>query len=537
MTPAGGRTGGPIAALAIVLVLVLVGAACSGHAGIREAASRDGNALRVVTTTEILADLARRVGGDRVAVDTLVPPGGDPHSYEPTPADAARVAAAEVTFTNHLLLEQQALIQTIDANAPGGAPNVSLAESSEAYGANVIPLVEDVGLDVIWLGLRVRGDGAQLGATRSSEVRLSMTGLEGPGDLVAYLTEALGQALVYFDSSDGIDAGDTISLPPAAHTHLNWAFTRPGVYELTLAGAVDTGDGAEPRSVGEATFRFAVGIDPHTVDVGRGAGDARILDRGHTDLTVDLDTAELYAYADPEVGTDQEAVPAGRVVIDVPNRALETLPDDPAFAFLGAPGASIHQLPQAVLGRHVHGEIDPHLWQDVANVKAYVQLIRDTLVETDPGGAAEYERNTAAYLEELDELDGYVADTLAGIPEDRRQLITTHDAFGYLAEAYDMTVAGFVVPNPAQEPSAQQVARLTETIDNLDVPAVFLEPNLARRASVLRQVAEDQDVRMCTVYGDAFDDEVDSYVEMMRHNADELRACLGGGGFEREGGS
>lgn len=508
---------------AAALAACLAAAGCSGHAGLRDEAGDTGAAVRVVTTTEILADLVRNVGGDRVAVDTIVPPGGDPHSYEPTPADATRVSEADVTFTNHLLLEEHALIQTIDANAPEGAPNVSLAEAAEAYGANVIPLVEDVGLDVIWLGLRVRGDGEALGATRSSEVRLAMTGLEGPGDLAVYLTEALGRPDVYFDSGDGVDAGDATTLPPAAHTHLNWAFTEPGVYELTLAGALDTGDG-EPRPVGEATFRFAVGIDPHTVEVGPGR---RILDAGHTDLTVDLDRGELYAYADPEVGTDQEAVPADQVVIDVPNRAVETVPDDPAFAFLGRPGARVHQLPQAVLGRHVHGEIDPHLWQDVANARAYVQLIRDTLVEADPDAAATYEDGAAAYLDELDELDRYVAGTLARIPEHRRQLVTTHDAFGYLAEAYDMTVAGFVVPNPAQEPSAQQVARLTETIRNLQVPAVFIEPNLAERASVLRQVADDQDVDVCTIYGDAFDEHVTGYVGMMRHNADELLRCLG----------
>jgi anchored repeat ABC transporter substrate-binding protein len=512
-----------LAGAAVAATACLAAAACSGHAGLRDEAGDAGAALRVVTTTEILADLVRQVGGERVAVDTLVPPGGDPHSYEPTPADATRVTEADVTFTNHLLLEEHALIQTIDANAPEDAPNVSLAEASEAYGANVIPLVEDVGLDVLWLGLRVRGDGEQLGATRSSEVRLAMTGLEGPGDLVVYLTEALGRPDVYFDSGDGVDTEDATTLPPAAHTHLNWAFTEPGVYALSLAGAVDTGEGA-PRPVGEATFRFAVGVDPHTVEAGP---DRRILDAGHTDLTVDLDRGELYAYADPEVGTDQEAVPAERVVIDVPNRAIETVPDEPAFAFLGSPGAQVHQLPQAVLGRHVHGEIDPHLWQDVANAKAYVQIIRDTLVEADPDAAATYEDRAAAYLEELDELDRDVAETLDRIPEGRRQLITTHDAFGYLAEAYDMTVAGFVVPNPAQEPSAQQVARLTDTIRNLEVPAVFIEPNLAERASVLRQVADDQDVDVCTIYGDAFDADVAGYVEMMRHNADELLRCLG----------
>ncbi|MBM7789600.1 metal ABC transporter substrate-binding protein [Tenggerimyces flavus] len=54
-----------------------------------------------MTTTETLADLAQQVGGDRVEVSSLVPAGGDPHSYEPTPADAGRVAKADVTFTNH----------------------------------------------------------------------------------------------------------------------------------------------------------------------------------------------------------------------------------------------------------------------------------------------------------------------------------------------------------------------------------------------------------------------------------------------------
>ncbi|MFD0853963.1 metal ABC transporter solute-binding protein, Zn/Mn family, partial [Actinomadura adrarensis] len=226
--------------------------------------------------------------------------------------------------------------------------------------------------------------------------------------------------------------------------------------------------------------------------------------------------------------TAQRRVPFKDVIIDVPNRALEKVPGGPAFSFLGRPGAQIHQLPQAVIGKHVHGEIDPHLWQDVRNAKSYVQLMRDTLRKHDPDHAAAYDRNTRAYLAELDRLDAFVRSTIGRIPADRRQLITTHDAFGYLAEAYSMTIAGFVVPNPAQEPSAEQVAKLTQTIRNLRVPAVFMEPNLARRAAVLTQVARDQGVRVCKLYGDAFDESARSYVAMMRHNATELRKCLGG---------
>ncbi len=450
---------------------------------------------------------------------SLVPAGGDPHSYEPTPADAKRVAKADVTFTNHLLLEPQALIKTIDANAAKDTPNVSLAEAAESYGAHVIPLVEDIGLDVLWLGLRVRGSGKARGATRTSSVQLTATKIDGPGKLIAYLTESLGQPDLYFDSGN---PADSTTLPPAAHTHLNWAFTKPGVYHLTLEGKLDTG-----APLGKGTFTFAVGVEPHQVKPADG-GVATVLDDGHTDLTVDLDTGQVYAYSDAKrVGAEQSVVPAGRVVIDVPGKALETVPDDPRFAFLGTSGAQIHQLPQAVLGKHVHGEIDPHLWEDVANAKAYVQLMRDTLISADPDGKQVFQENAARYLRELDELDAYVRTQLAKIPADRRQLITTHDAFGYLASAYGMKVAGFVVPNPAQEPSVDQVRKLSETIRNLKVPAVFTEPNLAQRASVLTQVARDRGVRVCSIYGDSFDDHARSYVAMMRHNADELLLCLG----------
>jgi anchored repeat ABC transporter substrate-binding protein len=356
-------------------------------------------------------------------------------------------------------------------------------------------------------------------------VRLRATRLRGPGRLVAYLTDALGAPEIYFDSGDGLGDADATTLPPAAHTHLNWAFTERGTYRLTLAAELVKEDGTREPLGAPTTFTFAVGVEPHGVKNG---GD--VLDDGHTDLTVDLDTGELFAFASRgDVLGEQEDVDARAAVIDVPSRALETVPDDERFRFLGAPGTRIFQLPQAVLGKHVHGEIDPHLWEDVGNAQAYVKLIRDTLVRADPEHADDYRAATEAYLRELQDLDRYVAARIARIDRANRQLITTHDAFGYLANAYDMTVAGFVVPNPAQQPSAAQVRTLTDTVANLRVPAVFVEPNLQQRASVLRQVASDQGVRVCKLYGDAFDAAATTYVAMMRHNADELLRCLGDG--------
>ena len=488
----------------------------------------DPDRLSVVTTTGLLRDLVQQVGGEHVDVVSIVPDSADPHSYEPTLRDARNVVYADVAFSNYALLEQHSIIRTLDANLPAAATSVSLAEEAVKYAAELIPLVENVNLDTIWLGLRVHGTGAQHGADRTSQVRLSATDATGPGDVHAYLTGTFGDTDRYLDSTDGFDAAngyrdDQVALPADAHTHLSWAFTEPGLHTLDLAAALQVDDTARPVDVGTATFTFAVGVDP-----ARAGTDRVVLDRGHADLTANLDTGALEVRYDPEGGGDpaQRSYAPEDVVIAVPARALDEVPAGAQFRFLGRPGTQLYQLPQAVLGKHVHGEIDPHLWQNARNGIAYAQLIRDTLIDADPANAADYHRAAAAYVDELAVIDEEVRQTLADIPAERRHLITTHDAFGYLAEAYGVQVAGFVSPNPAVEPSLADRRKLTETIRTLEVPAVFLEPNLAARSSTLTEVAAEQGIAICPIYGDTFDDTVSSYTELLRFNARSLHDCL-----------
>jgi anchored repeat ABC transporter substrate-binding protein len=473
--------------------------------------------LQVVTTTGLLRDLVRNVGGDRVRVVSLVPDRGDPHAFEPTLRAARDVVYADVAFSNYMLLEQQNIIKLLDANLRPGVPNVSLAEDAVKYAAEIIPLVENVNLDTIWLGLRARGDGARYGATRSSDVALSAVSASGPGEVYGYLTGAFGAPEVYFGADD-----DTALLPVDAHTHMSWVFTRPGVYRVTFEASLRVDATLRPVPLGSSTLTFAVGVNPAQ------AGRRTILDRGHADITADLDRGGVYVLYDPEGGGEhtQRAYAADEVVIGVPTKALAEVPAGPQFRFLGRAGTPIYQLPQAVLGKHVHGEIDPHLWQDVRNAMAYTKQIRDALSARDPAGAATFRANADAYLRELDALDRHVRTTIARVPQGRRQMVTTHDAFAYLARAYGLQVAGFVTPNPATEPSLADRRKLAQTIRDLRVPAVFLEPNLAARSSMLTEVAADQHVRVCPIYGDTFDATVRTYVQMMRFNAESLRRCL-----------
>jgi len=167
---------------------------------------------------------------------------------------------------------------------------------------------------------------------------------------------------------------------------------------------------------------------------------------------------------------------------------------------------------------------NPHLWLDVQNAIAYVERIRDALVEIDPASADAYRTNADSYLAELRALDAEVAAAIDSIPSDRRKLVTFHDAFPYLAQRYGLEVVGVVVASPGKEPSAKDVADLVEAIAAEDVPAVFKEPQF--NASILELAADDAGVEICTLYSGALDKKVDTYVKLMRFDAKELVRCL-----------
>lgn len=495
--------------------------------------------LRVVATTGILADMVRNVAGDRAQVSQIIPDNADPHSFEPSLRAIRDVAYADVAFSNYLLLEQHAIIKALDANLPSTADNVSIAEEASKRGATILPMVENRGLDALWLGMRVHGDGAEYGANRASEVDLWATAVDGPGDASAYITTTFGAPEISFSSHDGFDdagGADTAILPAAAHQHMSWAFTQPGIYRIHMGGRLRPAPGAPSVDIPEKTVVFAVGVDPTTVATAEGR---TVVDHGHGDITVNLDrrTVDLFldsqavpagASGTPVEGSVQQAMDLDHVVLSVPARTLTEVPSGRGFEFLGGgAGGQVYILPQAVLGKHVHGEIDPHLWHDMHNAAAYVRVIRDHLTAADPEGSAVYRANAKKYLALLERTDAQVAEAINSIPQARRQLVTPTDAYAYLGKAYGVEIAGFASPNPAVEPSLAAQKKLLATIQGLSVPAVFVEPTVDLDRSSLVSVAAKAGVKVCRLYGDTFDAEVTTYVDMMRYNAQSLKTCLG----------
>jgi zinc/manganese transport system substrate-binding protein len=179
---------------------------------------------------------------------------------------------------------------------------------------------------------------------------------------------------------------------------------------------------------------------------------------------------------------------------------------------------------------HGHGEADPHAWQSVANAKLYVMNIRDALMAADPAGKDSYQTNAAAYLARLDALDADVKAAIARIPADQRRIITTHDAFGYFGAAYGVS---FIAPQGVSteaEVSAKDIAKIITQIRQQKIPAMFLENITDER--LLRRIGAESGARIGgTLYSDALTDEkgpAQTYIDMMRHNLDQLSTALAG---------
>ena len=171
---------------------------------------------------------------------------------------------------------------------------------------------------------------------------------------------------------------------------------------------------------------------------------------------------------------------------------------------------------------------DPHAWQDLANGRLYVANIRDGLIAADPAGQAEYEANAAKYLGEIMQEDDAVRGALAKLPNDRRRIITSHDAFGYFGAAYGLEIVAPEGVSTDSEASAQDVAKIIRQIKAEHIPAVFIENITDHR--LLDQIARETGAKIGgTLYSDALsppDGPARIYLDMFRHNVGALTAAL-----------
>jgi zinc/manganese transport system substrate-binding protein len=183
---------------------------------------------------------------------------------------------------------------------------------------------------------------------------------------------------------------------------------------------------------------------------------------------------------------------------------------------------------QGVAPLKIGSDADPHAWQSVANAKIYVANIRDALAAADPADAAIFRANAERYLALLDTLDGEVREAVAQIPQARRKVISTHDAFGYFAAAYGIEFIAPLGVSTESEASARDIAGIITQIKTLRIPAVFLENISDPR--LMRRIATETGTRIGgTLYSDSLTGEkgdAPTYIDMVRHNIKALTSAL-----------
>lgn len=177
---------------------------------------------------------------------------------------------------------------------------------------------------------------------------------------------------------------------------------------------------------------------------------------------------------------------------------------------------------------HKHAQADPHGWQDPSNVVVYVKNIAKSLSSLDPAGASSYQKNSESYIKELQALDQFTQDQLAALSVKQRQVITSHDAFGYFAARYQIR---FLAPqgiNADVEPSAKEVAQLIRQIKRDQIKAVFVE-NMGN-PKLLAQITQDTGITLGPkLYVDALsgpNEPGSTYLKMMQHNVTQLVAGM-----------
>ncbi len=138
-----------------------------------------------------------------------------------------------------------------------------------------------------------------------------------------------------------------------------------------------------------------------------------------------------------------------------------------------------------------HTGADPHVWFSIPNVEVWTTNVEQVLSSLDPANASVYKTNATTYLAELSVLADDTETALAQIPEENRFLVTNHDSLSYLAADYGFTVLGTVIPaaSTVAEPSARDLARLIEEMEEHGVCAIFTETTVS--TSLAQTVADE----------------------------------------------
>lgn len=176
---------------------------------------------------------------------------------------------------------------------------------------------------------------------------------------------------------------------------------------------------------------------------------------------------------------------------------------------------------------------DPHIWFDVKNWEKITIYVEKQLSEALPEHKEYFKANAAIYLEKLKVLKQEIEAEIATLPEDKRRLVTAHDAFNYFGKAYKFDVVGLQGLSTATEAGVQDVQKTATYIIDHKVKAVFIESSVPRRTVEALQAAVNSKNHEVVIGGTLFSDALGNpgtpegtYIGMFKFNVHTIVNAL-----------
>lgn len=175
---------------------------------------------------------------------------------------------------------------------------------------------------------------------------------------------------------------------------------------------------------------------------------------------------------------------------------------------------------------HDH-ELDPHVWLDPVLAQKEVGAIRDALVKKYPEQKEVFEKNSAAYLEKLAELNTEFKEAFANA--ENKTFVTQHAAFGYLAKQYGLTQESIAGISPDQEPSPSRLAELKKYIEDNNVSVIYFETSASSK--VAKTLAKETGVELAVLnplesLTKKEQEAGENYISVMKENLEALKKSI-----------
>lgn len=179
------------------------------------------------------------------------------------------------------------------------------------------------------------------------------------------------------------------------------------------------------------------------------------------------------------------------------------------------------------------GNYDPHIWFNIGYWKTITSYVVKTLSEANTANKDVFEANGKAYLKKLDALEGEIKSIIETLPQDKRILVTAHDAFSYFGEEYGFNVVGLQGISTATEAGVKDVQKLATFIIENNVKAIFIESSVPKRTiEALKAAVNSKDHQVeigGTLYSDALGNAgttEGTYIGMFKYNVNTIVNAL-----------